>query len=197
MRVAVYGGSFNPLHVGHLAVLRYLSQGTDFDWTYLVVSPQNPIKDTVSADSAAARYAAALAAVERHPGLKVTVDDIELRMPPPNYTIRTLDALKRREPDNDFTLVVGADNLVGIHRWRDFPRILIDYGVAVYPRAGSNVDETRHLLLEECRMGEQGFENVMEHLYRIEVLDAPAVDISSTEIRAGMEAGRDMSAWLM
>ena len=111
MEVAVYSGSFNPLHIGHLAIMRYLTDSMGFDMVYLVVSPKNPIKSTVSADTGAERYEAALEAVARHPGLKVMVDDIELHMPAPQYTVRTLDALAAREPDNRFTFVLGADFL--------------------------------------------------------------------------------------
>ena len=114
MRIAVYSGSFDPLHIGHKAIMEYLTQTSDFDWVYLVISPQNPFKDKDKALNAVQRYRAAVDAVRRHPELHVWVDDIELEMPAPHYTIRTLDALKKREPDNDFTLVVGADNLQGI-----------------------------------------------------------------------------------
>jgi len=200
MRIAVYSGSFNPLHIGHLAIMEYLTRQKAFDWVYLVVSPKNPLKEDISADSGRARYEAAVAAVGRHPGLHVRVDDIELGMEPPHYTIKTLDALKRREPENDFTLVIGADNLEDIRRWRDFQRILLDYGVAVFPRRGTDAEAARQRLLEECAAfpgNHGGFENLADHLYEIEILDAPMVDISSTEIREGIAAGRDMSQYLM
>lgn len=222
MKIAVYSGSFNPLHIGHQAIMEYLTTKAGFDWVYLIVSPKNPLKDSISADSAEDRYWAAVEAVLRHPELHVWVDDIEMKMDPPHYTIRTLDALKRREPENDFTLIIGADNLDDIHRWRDFPRILSDYGVAVFPRKGSDPEATRRRLMEECAeapspyahdtevvfhgedggmednpQGLQGFENLLDHIYEIRVLDAPMVDISSTEIREGLAAGRDMSAYLM
>ena len=105
MRIAVYSGSFNPLHIGHQAIMDYLTREKEYDWVYLVVSPKNPIKTTISADTAEARYKAAIEAVKRHPELHVWVDDIELRMPPPQYTIKTLDALKQREPENDFNAI--------------------------------------------------------------------------------------------
>ena len=98
MRISVYSGSFNPLHIGHLAIMQYLSSWEGTDWTYLVVSPQNPLKDATAAQSSRDRYRAALAALQRHPDLRVWLDDIELRMPPPSYTIRTLDIL-RRQPE--------------------------------------------------------------------------------------------------
>lgn len=183
MRIAVYSGSFNPLHIGHLAIMRHL-RGR-FDWTYLVVSPKNPLKDSISADTGTDRYREAVKAVQRHPELQVWVDDIELSMTPPQYTIRTLDALKTREPENDYTLIIGADNLADIHRWRDYDRIMREYGLAVYPRTGFDLDALMASLQAE------------NPAWRIEVLDAPTVDISSTEIRNGLVEGRDMTPYLM
>lgn len=211
MKVAVYSGSFNPLHIGHLAIMEYLTREKDFDRVYLVVSPKNPLKDGISADSGEARYMAAVEAVGRHPELRVTVDDIELNMEPPQYTIRTLDALKRREPDNDFTLIIGADNLSSIRKWRDFQRILSEYGVAVYPRKGFDIAAIRKMLMEECRQipalyvldgADSGADKLTledggHHLYDIQILDAPIVDISSTEIREGLALGKDMSGFMM
>ena len=96
MNIAVYSGSFNPLHIGHLAIMKYLTGEGGFDRVYLVVSPKNPLKEGISADSGTERYNAAKEAVSRHfpeDGGQVKVDDIELTMPAPHYTIRTLDAL--------------------------------------------------------------------------------------------------------
>lgn len=211
MRIAVYSGSFNPLHIGHQAIMEYLTNEKGFDWVYLVVSPKNPLKDSISAESGEARYNAAVEAVRRHPELHVWVDDIELKMEPPHYTIRTLDELKKREPDNDFTLVMGADNLSSIRRWRDFPRLLSEYGIAVYPRKGFDIKTLRDKLLEECTefpasyvldAAEAGsdllmLEDASHRLYKIQLIDAPIIDISSTSIREGLAAGEDMSEWLM
>ena len=211
MRIAVYSGSFNPLHIGHQAIMEYLTLEQDFDWVYLVVSPKNPLKDGISAASGEARYNAAVEAVKRHPELHVWVDDIELGMEPPHYTIRTLDALKKREPDNDFTLVIGADNLSSIHKWRDFPRLLSEYGVAVYPRTGFDIQDLKTGLMNECRQhpalyvldsADAGadrltLEDSDRRLYNIQILDAPVVDISSTAIREGQARGEDMSRFLM
>ena len=189
-----------------------LTQEEEYDWVYLVVSPKNPIKESVRAETAEDRYKAAIEAVKRHPELHVWVDDIELRMPPPQYTIKTLDALRQREPENDFTLVVGADNLENIHRWRDFQRILADYGVAVYPRKGYDLNAIKDKLIEECRHlpapyvldsneyaeeGRRSLEETLRDTYNIKIIDAPIVDISSTQIREGLTAGKDMSEWMM
>ena len=212
MKIAVYSGSFNPLHIGHLAVMEHLTVKDGFDCVYLVVSPKNPLKEGISAKTGPERYEAALKAVARHPGLRVKVDDIELRMPPPQYTIRTLDALKQRERENDFSLVIGADNLEGIRRWRDFQRILSDYGVVVFPREGYDMQAIAKRLLEECRLmptpyvldmasegpgGQRSLEETLGRAYHIHLVDAPLVNISSTRIREGLAAGEDMSAFLM
>ena len=212
MRIAVYSGSFDPLHIGHQAIMEYLTREKAFDWVYLVISPQNPFKDPSKALTGEQRYRAAIDAVRRHPELHVWVDNIELSMDPPHYTIKTLDALRRREPENDFTLVVGADNLENMLGWRDAPRILSEYGVAVYPRNGFDVSEIRRIMYDKMRSlpsfytldasslhdtpGTVGFEDA-DHLYKIEIIDAPIVDISSTRIREGFARGEDMSAWLM
>ena len=200
MKTAVYSGSFNPLHIGHLAIMKYMIEEAGYDMVYLIVSPKNPLKDGISSASGMNRYEAAIEAVSRHFGMasgtgkrlshseesqKVKVDNIELNMPEPHYTIRTLDALKEREPENEFTFIMGADNLADIRRWRDYPRILKDYGVAVYPREGFNLEEVKSDLLTE------------DPAYRISILNAPMVDISSTDIREGIAAGKDMSEWLM
>ena len=212
MRIAVYSGSFDPLHIGHQAIMEYLTREKAFDWVYLVISPQNPFKDPSKALTGEQGYRAAIDAVRRHPELHVWVDNIELTMDPPHYTIRTLDALRRREPENEFTLVVGADNLENMLKWRDAPRILTEYGVAVYPRKGFDLDAIRRFMYEKMRVlpspyvldasslrdnpGTMGLED-HDRLYRIEIIDAPIVDISSTRIREGIAAGEDMSAWMM
>lgn len=213
-RIAVYSGSFNPLHIGHLAIIRHLIEKAGFDMVYLIVSPKNPLKEGISSASGRDRYNAAVEAVKRHfpaetgeeaghsptasgcltagkTGVspasagKVKVDDIELTMPEPHYTIRTLDTLKEREPDNTFTLVMGADNLADIRRWKDYGRILKEYGAAVYPRNGFDLDQIRKDLLQE------------NPAYEISLLDAEMVDISSTIIREAIASGKDVSSMLM
>lgn len=191
MKVAVYSGSFNPLHIGHLAIMKYMVEEAFYDMVYLIVSPKNPLKDGISSDSGTDRYKAAVEAVKRHfcdtegQTGKVLVDDIELTMPEPHYTIRTLDALKEREPENSFTFIMGADNLADIRRWKDYGRILREYGAAVYPREGIDLDAVEADLLKEDKE------------FKITVVNAPMVDISSSEIREGIAAGKDMSSFLM
>ena len=183
--IAVYSGSFNPLHIGHLAIMKHMTEAAGFDCVYLIVSPKNPLKDGISSATGQERYNAAVQAVARHPELKVKVDDIELQMPEPHYTIRTLDALKEREPENTFTLVIGADNLASIRRWRDYSRLLTEYGAAVFPRTGFDLEEIQTDLLAE------------NPSYQITLLNAEMVDMSSTTIREALASGQDPSTWLM
>lgn len=208
MDIAVYGGSFNPLHIGHLAIMKHLVDVAGFDAVYLVVSPKNPLKESISSDSARDRYNAAVEAVNRHfvdkadqevwkarksghadllgcRATRVRVDDIELNMPSPHYTIRTLEALKEREPENRFTLVMGADNLSIIRNWKDYSKILTDYGIAVFPREGYDMAQIKQDLLNE------------NPAYKIQLLNAPLVTISSTEIREALSNGKDISNLLM
>ena len=202
MNIAVYSGSFNPLHIGHLAIIRYMIEVAGFDMVYLIVSPKNPLKDSISSDSGTARYNAAIEAVNRHFAdkaaleiwndqtvashtTKVHVDDIELTMPEPHYSISTLDALRSREPDNSFTFVMGADNLADIRRWKDYTRILTEFGVAVYPRTSFDLETIRQDLLNE------------NPAYKIQIINAPMVDISSTQIRLAQSRGEDVSHLLM
>ena len=184
--IAIYCGSFNPLHIGHLAIIRHMLEEADFDMVYLIVSPKNPLKDSISSASARDRYNAAVAAINRHfaPNSEVLIDDIELTMPEPHYTIRTLDALRQREPNNSFTFVMGADSLADIRRWRDYTRILKEFGVAIFPRKGYDLTTIKADLLTE------------DPEYKITLLKAEMVDISSTTIREAIASGDDPSAWL-
>ena len=221
IKAAVYSGSFNPLHIGHLAIMKYLVGEGGFDKLHLIVSPKNPLKDGISSASGPERFQAAVEAVNRHfppqpevarygddmpptargwmrkaqtgvIGISATsgrqsviVDDIELNMPEPHYTIRTLDALKEREPETAFTFVLGSDNLADIRRWRDYTRILLEFGVVVYPRIGFDTEAVKQDLLKE------------NPAYKIEIIDAELVNISSSEIREKKASGQDVSGWLM
>ena len=189
MNIAVYSGSFNPLHIGHLAIIKHMIEEAGFDMVYLIVSPKNPLKDSISSESGHDRYNASVTAVERRfhhsEKMKVKVDDIELNMPEPHYTVRTLRALKEREPENTFTFVMGADNLADIRRWREYTVILQEFGIAVFPRAGHDLTEIKQDLLDE------------DPAYKIQILDAPLVNISSTEIREALSKGEDISSLMM
>lgn len=192
METAVYSGSFNPLHIGHLAILQHLVN--EFDRVLLVVSPKNPLKESASAEDGPARLEAAREAVARHPELTsifagtrgyVEVSDIEFSLPVPNYTINTLDALKAEFPDEDITLIMGGDQIADIRRWGSYTRILSEFGVAVFPREGFDLEAIKADLLEECED------------YRIRLMEMPLVTVSSTEIREALARGENPSDLLM
>ena len=156
---------------------------------YLIVSPKNPLKDSISSATGYERYNAAVEAINRHFSTdkkgKIRVDDIELTMPEPHYTIRTLDALREREPEHSFTFIMGADNLADIRRWRDYSRILKEFGTAVFPRKGFDLNKIiQDLLIEDPE-------------YKIHIFDAPMVDISSTQIREAIASGQNITDLLM
>ena len=168
--------------------MKHLVDVAGFDAVYLVVSPKNPLKESISSDSARDRYNSAVEAVNRHfvdKADQVRVDDIELNMPSPHYTIRTLEALKEREPENRFTLVMGADNLSIIRNWKDYSKILTGYGIAVFPREGYDMAQIKQDILNE------------NPAYKIQLLNAPLVTISSTQIREALSRGEDVSHLLM
>lgn len=181
LKIAVYSGSFNPIHRGHIAILRYLVEKMDFDKVYLIVSPKNPLKDSISESSGKKRYDDVVSVIKGLDLPKVEVDDIELNMPSPHYTIRTLDALRKRDPDCDFSLVIGADNLYQIDRWKDYGRILKDYGVVVFPRQGYPMEA------EKSRL------EAIDADFKILLTDMPRVDISSTQIREAKANGSTMT----
>ncbi len=175
MNVALYFGSFNPLHIGHISICRYLLNNTNIDQLRLVVSPQNPLKGTANIENANERLQYVKTAVKKASfGNKVLVSDVEFKMKPPLYTINTLNKLRFEEPNNRFTLIMGADNLAIFEKWHKWEEILQDFPVWVYPRSGYNTEE----LCEK---------------YRCKMLQAPIIEISSTQIREAEQAGIDMS----
>lgn len=164
--------------------MQALTEDNKYDVVYLIVSPKNPIKD-IDPNSAQRRFEAAKDAAARHPEVKVLVDDIELHMEAPQYTYKTLDALRLREPENNFTLVMGADNLAILPKWRESEYILKEYGIVVYPREGCDLDTLVRDLQEK------------DEEYKIDIINAPMVNVSSTQIREGLERGEDMSHLMM
>ncbi len=171
MQIAVYSGSFDPLHEGHLAILARLNEA--YDKVLLVISPQNPFKGSDKADNATKRLNDAREIIARHRELdKVEVSDIEFTLSAPQYTYRTLGVLQKMYPSDSLTLIMGADNLNCLSRWRNYKEILLNYGVDVFPRRGFDMTADRDALLRE------------NPLYRIRLSDMPLVNISSTEIRA-------------
>lgn len=185
-KIAVFGGSFNPLHIGHQAIIKDLTE--NYDWVYLVVTPKNPLKETVSEDTVDDRMNKAYNALTRHELWNVTVSEIEKEMMPPYYTINTLDELRRRNSNADFTLVIGADNLRQMREWKDYKRILSEYGVLVFPRGKDDV-----AVLEDLKT------NFLHEnsAYKIDISRTIVPNISSTEIRQSISEGNNVDNLLM
>lgn len=162
MKIAVYSGSFNPIHKGHIAIARQVIRQGYAQQVWLIVSPQNPLKSPMELWPEADRFKMVQLATENEPGL--IASDFEFTLPRPSYTIDTLAALREQFPEHDFTLLVGGDNLDLFHRWRDHKRILNEFGLMVYPRPGYENQAT------------------FDHP-NIKRINAPFLEISSTEIR--------------
>ncbi|MEA4867465.1 Nicotinate-nucleotide adenylyltransferase [bioreactor metagenome] len=177
MNVALYFGSFDPLHIGHISICRYLLKTTGIDQLRLVVSPKNPLKDGSRVSDPQKRLENVRSAVKRaRLGRRVTVSDVEFNMPPPLFTLNTLRKLHTEEPGIRFILIIGADNLAIIEKWHKWKELLQDYTVWVYPRHGYDADA---LCLK----------------YGCQVLRAPMIEISSTQIREAEQRGVDMSGF--
>lgn len=172
--IGILGGSFNPVHFGHIMLASYLSQWGYVDKVWLTLSPMNPLKDPRGLIADVKRLAMLNLATRQYEGIETC--DIELSMPRPSYTIDTLDMLSRRHPSKRFKLIIGSDNWRIFHKWRDWERILEEYGVIVYPRPGYPIERTA--------------------VDGMEIAHAPMADISSTFIRQAIAQGKDTKAFL-
>lgn len=176
IRTGIYGGSFNPIHRGHIELGNFICQHHYVDELWFIVSPQNPFKkqaDDLLDDRK--RLALAQTAVETYPWLKVC--DVEFRMPRPSYMYKTLEKLASDYPDRQFVLIIGADNWLAFDRWAEYRTILDRYEILIFPRTGYPVSE----------------KELPEH---VTLLPSPIIDISATEIRDIIRHGGDASALL-
>lgn len=172
--IGILGGSFNPVHIGHIMVASYLTQWKIVDRVWLTLSPRNPLKSSDSLLSDLQRLAMLRVACKNLPGIEIC--DIELSMPRPSFTINTLKVLSKRYPSMRFKLIIGSDNWNNFDKWRDYEEILDDYGVIVYPRPGKPITNT----LADG----------------MELVQSPSINLSSTFIRSAIEKGRNVSAFL-
>ncbi|MDE5608616.1 MAG: nicotinate-nucleotide adenylyltransferase [Muribaculaceae bacterium] len=172
--IGILGGSFNPVHIGHLMVASYVRQVAGLDEVWLSLSPENPLKDCRVNASDADRMAMLRLAVEL--GHRLTATDIELSLPRPSYTIDFLRHLAAHFPDCHFRMIIGSDNWLIFDKWKDYQSILDVFGIIVYPRPGYPVDEISH---PGARL-----------------VKSPGIDISSTLIRQSIRDGLDMNFFL-
>lgn len=171
MNIGIFSGSFNPIHIGHLALANYLCAYAGLDQVWFVVSPHNPLKSQESLMPDQFRLQLVEAAVEDYPNFRAS--DFEFHLPRPSYTVDTLAALRKAYPEHAFHLIIGSDNWLIFNRWREWKRILQENPLIVYPRPGYDVES-----------------NTLPAGVRL--VDSPVMEISSTFIREAMAAGKDV-----
>lgn len=175
-KVGIFCGSFNPIHNGHVALADYIARNSDLDEVWLVVSPLNPLKRTIADTLAPNEQRLDMVRLALRSCERLFASDIEFSLPLPNYTINTLNALKSKYPETDFSLIIGADNLALFERWKDSDVIMSNFDMLVYPRPGVDLD------------------SLMQKYPKARVLEnAPLHDVSSTEIRRRISQGESVS----
>ncbi|MFT3932266.1 MAG: nicotinate (nicotinamide) nucleotide adenylyltransferase [Chitinophagaceae bacterium] len=170
MKIGLYFGSFNPVHIGHCIIANHFVQNTDLDRVWLIVSPQNPFKESASLLNEYHRLHLAKLATEDVNHLKAS--DIEFHLPRPSYTIDTLTYLKEKHPDHEFSIILGSDGLQNLHKWKNADVLAKNYRLLVYKRPG--------------------FEIVNTLQAKMEVAEAPLLEISSTYIREMIRQGKSI-----
>ena len=171
MKIGLFFGSFNPVRIGHKVIASYLADFTDLDKVMFVVSPQNPLKQKISLLDQYHRLQIIRAEIEDNS--KLEVSDIEFDMPKPSYTIDTLVRLKENYPENNYSIIMGSDNLQNFHKWKNYEQILEDYSVYVCPRPGYEISGSH------------------KNIHIIE--GVPQMEISSSFIRKSIKEGKDIS----
>ncbi len=177
MKVGLYFGTFNPIHIGHLTIANHLAEHSDLDQIWFVVTPQSPFKKKSSLLDNYQRLEMVFQATKDYDKLRPS--DIEFGLKQPNYTIDTLTYLEEKFPDYEFALIMGEDNLKSFHKWKNYELILENFDIYVYPRLSNGKVETQ-------------FKNHP----RIFNISAPIMELSSTFIRKEIKAGRNIRPML-
>lgn len=173
MKIGLYFGTFNPIHVGHLIIANHMAEHSDLDQVWLVVTPHNPLKKKSTLLDDYHRLQMVHLATEDYPKLKPS--DVEFKLPQPNYTVNTLVHLEEKYPHHEFSLIMGEDNLKSLHKWKNYEAILAHHEIYVYPRISlenENLEFKNHP--------------------KIHMIDAPVVEISSTFIRNNIKLGKNI-----
>ena len=181
MKIGLYFGSFNPIHIGHLIIANHLAEYNDFDQIWLVVSPHNPHKKKTSLLADYHRLTLVNVAVESNQKLKAS--DIEFKLPQPSYTVATLAYLKEKHPNYTFSLIMGEDNLRTFHKWFNYSEILENHQLYIYPRA---------ITKEEQKEKSAPIAVIKNHKNVIICEDVPVMKISSSFIRKAIKESKDV-----
>lgn len=181
MKIGLYFGSFNPIHIGHLAIAGYMTEFTPLDQVWFIISPHNPLKKKESLLEDYHRlYMTELAIGEND---RLRASDIEFHLPAPSYTINTLAYLEEKHPKYIFSLIMGEDNLYTLHKWKNAEELVSRYNLYVYPRPYS------------VRPSSPALDMLLPKA-KIHMVKAPLMDISGTFIRSGISKGKNMSYYL-
>lgn len=175
LKTGIFGGSFNPIHIGHLALANYLCEYGELNEVWFMVSPQNPFKQQNELMNDELRLELVRAAIKDYPHFRAS--DFEFKLPRPSYMVNTLKQLSKTYPEREFYLIIGADNWTSFPRWKSPEEILENYHVLIYPRTGYIVDEAT--LPAHARL-----------------IHTPLLEISSTFIRESMTQGKDVRYFL-
>jgi nicotinate-nucleotide adenylyltransferase len=173
MKIGLYFGTFNPIHIGHLIIANHMAEYSDLDQIWMVVTPHNPHKQKNTLLDDYHRLHMVHLATEDFP--KIKPSDIEFKLPQPNYTINTLVHLHEKHPSYEFSLIMGEDNLNSLHKWKNYEAILQHHEIYVYPRLNSR------------EMDEQ----LVNHP-KIHRVGAPVVELSSTFIRESIKNNKNV-----
>ena len=170
MKIGLFFGSFNPIHIGHLIIANYILNETKLHKIWFVVSPVNPFKLNADLLDERARLFLVNAAILNDE--RIETSDIEFQLPKPSFTINSLLFLKNAHPDLEFSIIMGSDNFQDLDKWKDYETIITNYKILIYLRTG--------------------FEVKNKFNSDAEVLNAPILNISSTEIRKLVEQGKSI-----
>jgi len=171
-KTGLFFGSFNPIHIGHLIIANYMATQTDLDEVWIVVSPQNPLKEKNSLANDYDRLHLVQLAVEDNPQLRAS--NIEFNLPKPSYTVDTMAYLKEKYPDKNFVLLMGGDNLQSFHKWKNYEVLLRDHDIYIYKRPSFDAPSRFH------------------NHPSIHFFDAPQMNISATYIRRCLREGKSI-----
>ena len=177
MKIGLYFGTFNPIHVGHMIIANHMAEHSDLDQIWLVVTPHNPHKEKTTLLDDYQRLHMVTLATEDF--TKIKPSDIEFKLQQPNYTVNTLAHMEEKYPNHEFVLIMGEDNLNSFHKWKNYEVILKNHEIYVYPRKNSD------------KINEQ----FVAH-NKIKRVDAPIIELSSTFIRDNIKSKKNVAPML-